>query len=172
MAIAYAGRHPARVERLVVVDIGPEIAPAGRARVGGMMAGSPERFETVVEAMACARAANPRYREAALRHRVEHGVRRRPEGGLTWKYDRAIREAVRTSRWRDPVDLWPVWTALACPTLVVRGAESDILSPEIARRMVESQPRARLVEIEGAGHTVPGDRPEAFLATLRDFLGR
>jgi pimeloyl-ACP methyl ester carboxylesterase len=52
----------------------------------------------------------------------------------------------------------------------VRGAESDILSEDMARRMLASQPRARLVEVAGAGHTVPGDRPAEFLAALREFL--
>lgn len=170
VAIAFAARHPEAVERLVVVDIGPELAPAGAGRVGMAMAGSPERFASLEAALAHARAANPRYQEAALRHRVAHAVRPLPDGGYTWKYDRAIREAVRTGRWRDGVDLWPLWKTLACPTLLVRGAESDILSADIAGRMLESQPRARLVEVAGAGHTVPGDRPGEFLAALREFL--
>lgn len=169
-AIAFAARYPAAVERLVVVDIGPELAPAGVGRVGMLMAGSPERFASLEEALAYARASNPRYEEAALRHRISHAVRPLPDGGYAWKYDRAIRDAVRTGRWRDGVDLWPLWKTVACPTLLVRGADSDILSADIAGRMLASQPRARLVEVAGAGHTVPGDRPAEFLAALREFL--
>jgi len=171
VAIAYAGRQPARVERLVVVDIGPEVAPAGRARVGQMMGQAPERFATVAEALAYQRANNPRYTEALLRHRVEHGLRALPDGGFAWKYDRALRDAVRTGRWRDTLDLWPLWRAVACPTLLVRGADSDVLSPEIAKRMLEANPSATLVEIPGAGHTVPGDQPAAFQALVAEFLG-
>ncbi len=171
VAIAYAGRQPARVERLVVVDIGPEIAPAGRARVGQMMGQAPERFATVAEALAYQRANNPRYTDALLRHRVEHGLRALPDGGFAWKYDRALRDAVRAGRWRDTIDLWPLWRAVACPTLLVRGADSDILSPEIAKRMLEENPRATLVEVPGAGHTVPGDQPAAFQALVAEFLG-
>jgi esterase len=170
VAIALAGGHPARVERLVVVDIGPEVAAAGRTRVGMMMGGTPERFETLEEALAYSRAGNPRYTESQLRARVEHGVRPLPGGGFTWKYDRGLREAVRLGKWRDPIDLWPLWSAIACPTLLVRGEESDILSPEIARRMLDTQPRARLIEVPGAGHTVPGDQPDAFRALLGAFL--
>jgi pimeloyl-ACP methyl ester carboxylesterase len=170
VAIAYAGRYPSRVSRLVVVDIGPEIAPAGGGRVGGMMAGSPERFDSVARAIDYARTNAPRYSDAMLRHRVEHGVRPLADGGVTWKYDRAIRESVRNGRWRDPIDLWPFWSAITCPTLIIRGADSDILSAEIARRMLEAQPLAGLVEIPGAGHTVPGDQPQAFLDTLQSFL--
>ena len=170
VAIAYAGRYPSRVQRLVVIDIGPEIAAAGGGRVGAMMAGSPERFESVARAIEYARTNAPRYTEAMLRHRVEHGVRALAGGGVTWKYDRAIRESIRTGRWRDPIDLWPLWAAITCPTLIVRGAESDILSGEIARRMLAAQPRAKLVEIPNAGHTVPGDQPQAFLDVLKEFL--
>lgn len=53
----------------------------------------------------------------------------------------------------------------------MRGVESDVLSAEIAKRMLETLPHARLVEVENAGHTVPGDQPEAFLQIVRDFLG-
>ena len=127
-------------------------------------------FGFVTTALAYARAGNPRYDPGRLRHRVAHAVRPTPGGGLTWKYDRAIREAVRTGRWRDGLDLWPLWKTLACPTLLVRGAESDILTDDIAQRMLAAQPRARLAEVAGAGHTVPGDRPAEFLAVLREFL--
>ena len=170
IAIVYAALHPERVERLVVVDIGPDIAPAGRTRVGTMMARSPERFASVEEAIAQARAANPRYIEALLRERVTHGLRRLPDGGYAWKYDRVIRDAVRTGRWREDLDVWPLWTSVTCPTLVVRGAESDVLSREIAKQMLEARPQTRLVEVPGAGHTVPGEQPAQFLELLRAFL--
>jgi pimeloyl-ACP methyl ester carboxylesterase len=170
VAIQYAATYPARVTRLVVVDIGPEIAPDGRQRVGGSMAGTPERFNTIEDVLAYQRANNPRYTEALLRARVHHGVRPLPGGGFTWKYDRGLRDLVRSGRWSDPTDLWPAWRALACPTLVVRGAESDILSADMAAKMIEAQPHARLVEIADAGHTVPGDQPEAFLKVLCEYL--
>jgi len=170
VAINFAGRHPARVERLVVVDIGPAIAPAGRARVGALMAGAPERFETVQDAIAHMRANNPRYTDAMLHHRARHAVRPLPDGGVTWKYDRALREAIRQGRMRVPADLWPQWRAIACPTLLVRGAESDVLSETTAKRMIDALPAARLVVVPGAGHTVPGDQPAAFQSLLREFL--
>lgn len=170
VAIAYAAAHGARVDRLVVVDIGPDIAPAGQLRVGLAMASAPERFESVEEAVALARAANPRAVERRLRERVRHGLTPLPGGGYGWKYARELRDAARAGRRLDAVDLWPLWTSLTCPTLLVRGAASDVLSGETARRMIARQPRARLVEIAGAGHSVPGDRPAEFLDTVRGFL--
>lgn len=171
VAIAHAAAHPARVGRLVVIDIGPDIAPEGRVRVGAALASAPERFETVEDAIALVRAASPRAVERRLRERVRHGLKPLPGGGFAWKYDRELRETVRAGRWRETVDLWPLWTSLSCPTLLVRGAESDVLSVETAKRMIVTQPRARMVEIDGAGHTVPGDRPVEFLEALREFLG-
>ena len=53
----------------------------------------------------------------------------------------------------------------------MRGAESDILSPEVAKKMTERLPDGRLVEIPGAGHTVPADRPDDFVRHVRAFLG-
>jgi len=170
VAIVYAALHPERVERLMIVDIGPDIAAAGQTRVGTMMARSPERFASVEDAIAQARASNPRYADALLRERVAHALRPLPDGGYTWKYDRAIRDAVRNGRWREDLDVWPLWASVACPTVIVRGAESDVLSPETAKQMVDARPRARLVEIPDAGHTVPGDQPAQFLDVLRAFL--
>jgi pimeloyl-ACP methyl ester carboxylesterase len=170
VAMQYAGTHPGRVTRLVVVDIGPDIAPDGRVRVGKMMATTPERFSTLEDVVAYQRANNPRYTEALLRARVHYGVRSLPDGGFTWKYDRGLRELVRSGRWSDPIDLWPAWRAIDCPTLLVRGAESDILTPDIALKMIEAQPKARSVEVAGAGHTVPGDQPDTFKKLMREFL--
>jgi pimeloyl-ACP methyl ester carboxylesterase len=170
VAIGFAGAHLARVERLVIVDIGPDIAPAGMERIRGGIGTAPERFATHDEAFAHARRANPLYREAELRHRLAHALRRQPDGSLAWKYDRAIREAMRLGTRREAMDLWEPLPRIACPTLLVRGGESDILSPEIAKRMLAALADARLVEIPGAGHTVPGDQPEAFAAAVRSFL--
>lgn len=57
-----------------------------------------------------------------------------------------------------------------CPTLIVRGAESDVLSPQIVKRMLETLQDGRLVELPEAGHTVPGDQPEAFARIVAEFL--
>ena len=170
VAIQYAATQPARVSRLMIIDIGPDIAPGGRFRVGSMMAGTPERFDSIDEVVAFQRANNPRYSEALLRARVHHGVRPLPDGGFTWKYDRGLRDLIRSGRFSDPIDLWPAWRDLACPTVLVRGVESDILTADMAAKMIEAQPKARLVDVADAGHTVPGDQPDVFLEVLRQFL--
>jgi pimeloyl-ACP methyl ester carboxylesterase len=114
---------------------------------------------------------NPRYTDAKLRHRVEHGLRALPDGGFAWKYDRELREGARQGRARPAGDLWGAWKAIDCPTLLVQGRESDILDDTIAAKMIDAQPRAKLAVVPEAGHTVPGDQPEAFLRLISDFLG-
>src|SRR5207244_375493 len=75
--------------------------------------------------------------QAGLAHRVTHRLGRAPDGAFTWKYDRALREMMRGGARRDPIDLWEPLGRIASPTLLVRGSESDILSPEIATKMLE-----------------------------------
>lgn len=169
VAIAHAGSHPGRVERLVLVDIGPEIAPEGLARIRTTVGNIPDELASDEQAYRLLRAASPRYSEPLLRHRIKHGFHRLPDGRLTWKYDKVLRTQAREDR-RDVPDLWSDLARIACPTLIVRGVESDVLSPPIAKRMLETLPDGRLVEIPDAGHTVPGDQPEAFLAAVRAFL--
>ena len=171
VAIAFAGAQPTRVERLVIVDIGPDLHLPGVQRVRGMMAGAPERIESEEQAFEYVRRANPRYDEAELRRRVVHGLKRLPDGSLAWKYDRALRDMMRSGGRRDEVNLWEPLGRITCPTLLVRGAESDLLSPEIAQKMLQAVPDGRLVEVPGAGHTVPGDQPAAFARVVRSFLG-
>ena len=170
VGIGYAGTHPGRVERMVVVDIGPEIAAAGMKRVMGTMAASPERFAAKDAALDWVRAANPRYSDAKVRQRVEHGLRELPDGGFAWKYDRELRDNARQGRIRAAGDLWAAWVAIDCPVLLVQGRESDILDDVIAGRMLETQPRARLAVVADAGHSVPGDQPAAFLQAIEEFI--
>jgi pimeloyl-ACP methyl ester carboxylesterase len=170
IAIKYAGDQAARLERLVIIDIGPDINLAGLQRVRDMMAKSPERIESEEWAVEYIRRANPLQDVDMLRERVRHGLKRLPDGELTWKYAKGLRDMMREGR-RDAVDLWEPLPRIPCPTLVVRGAESDILSAEVAKKMAERLPDGRVVEIAGAGHTVPADRPEEFVRTIREFLG-
>ena len=87
-------KHADRVSRLVLGDIGPEIARAGIERIRQLVA-SRDTFASVDDAFESELSSNPRATEWALRHRVEHNLRPLSDGPLTWKYDRALRDAVR-----------------------------------------------------------------------------
>lgn len=171
-AIAFTARNPERVEKFVIVDIGPDIDPRGAERVRRMAAEAPEDFATADEAVAYLRryaTVTSAAAEASLRYRVEHGLKRRPDGRYTWRYDRFLRDQRRKSG-AAPVNLWPAVQSITAPTLIVRGAESDVFAPETAKRMLELIPGSRLVEIPGAGHSVPAEAPEAFARAVREFL--
>jgi pimeloyl-ACP methyl ester carboxylesterase len=171
VGIAYAGgSHAARIERLCIVDIGPEIHLPGMERIRQMMSGAPERIESEEQAVEFVRRANPRMAEAGLRDRVRHGLRPLAGGGFEWKYDKALRDMMRQGGRRDTIDLWEPLRRITAPTLLVRGAESDVLSADVAKRMIDALPDGRLVEITGASHTVPADQPEAFARAVRAFL--
>jgi pimeloyl-ACP methyl ester carboxylesterase len=74
VGISYAGGHAARIERLCIVDIGPEIHPPGMEQIRRMMAASPERIESEEEAVDSLRRANPRAPEEGLRERARQGL--------------------------------------------------------------------------------------------------
>jgi pimeloyl-ACP methyl ester carboxylesterase len=169
VAIAFAGDQGDRLDRLVLVDIGPDIHGPGLQRVAALMAHSPETLESEEWAVRYLRIGNPLHDEAELRHRVKHGIRRLPDGTLAWKYARGLRTAIREGR-RETVDLWGPLRRIPCPTLLVRGSESDILTAEQAERVVAALRSGLLVEIAGAGHTVPGDRPAEFARAVGAFL--
>jgi esterase len=168
VAIEYASRHPEPLAACVIVDIGPEIAHAGFVRIQAAVQAS-DVFASRDEAFAVARADNSRPPEIFHRQRSDAGLMRTEDGRWTYRYDRALR-APRTLRLRDPETAWRACANIQVPTQIVRGELSDILSPEIAERMVRTVPDARLAVVADAGHGVPFDAPEAFLAAVRQFL--
>lgn len=168
VAIDYAGRKPKELSRLVIVDIGPEIVRSGSERIRAGVAES-DIFESREAAFAAARRANPIPPEAHHRHRVDYSLMRTEDGRWTWRYDRALRSP-NSLRIRDPEAGWKSCAAIAVPTLLIRGAQSDILSPETAARMIETIPDARLETVAKSGHSVPLDAPEEFLKAAQPFL--
>ena len=67
-------------------------------------------------------------------------------------------------------DLWPYVRRLKARSLIVRGSDSDILSAAAAKRLQKAIPGSVLAVVREAGHTVPGDNPQAFAAAVRSFL--
>jgi pimeloyl-ACP methyl ester carboxylesterase len=96
------------------------------------------------------------------------GYRRLEGGGFGLAYDPAIGPAFLAGGIQD-VELWPVWDAVRCPVLVLRGAESDILTAATAAEMRERGPKAQLVEFPGIGHA-PALMTESSIAVVRDWL--
>lgn len=169
VALAVAGSSPERVSRLVLGDIGPEIDPAGAARIQRAVR-ERDVFASVDDAVAQQAELNPTADPAALAHRIEHNLVERPDGTLTWKYDPALREGTATFDHYAPDEQWALFAAITVPVLILRGELSDILSVEVAERMLAVNPHARLVTLAGAGHSIATDAPDRVAAALVEFL--
>ena len=100
-------------------------------------------------------------------HVIRTNARQLDDGRFTVGYDPRIAIAFRA----QPVapDLWPLWDAIACPTLVLRGEHSDLLSRATAQQMATRGPRARVAEIPGVGHA-PMLLAQDQVALVVDFL--
>jgi pimeloyl-ACP methyl ester carboxylesterase len=158
IGLSLASAAPDRLRSLALNDIGPEIDPRGAARVAAYAAEVPERFPDLTAVTEWALAQYPWLRglpSDALTDAIRWAVRRAPDGGWRLKFDPAIGRAPRPApeAARAASQAW--WAALEAlrgPILLVRGSESDILSPETAVAMEARQPRLHRVEVGGVGH--------------------
>jgi pimeloyl-ACP methyl ester carboxylesterase len=168
-AFNYTALYPGTVERLVIVDIGPEAPASGMARIQRGLA-QQDVFDDPEEAFRQARAANPRPSDEDLRHRISHGLMQRPDGRWTFRFDPALRSRDNPITRQDPAVGWSRLPTITCPTLLIRGEASDVLSVETAERMVREMPNCTLVTVKDSGHSVPLDNPAGFLEAARPFL--
>ena len=150
MVIAAQPNTPVR--RLVINDAGPLIEPAAIARIRDYVGLDPT-FATYAEAEAYIRAISAPFgalTDAQWEHLTRSSIAQRPDGRWGSLYDPGIALPFRTSA--APPDLWPVWDAIRCPTLVLRGVQSDLLSPATVAQMASRGPKARILEVPGVGH--------------------
>ena len=169
-SMAFAGAHPGRLERLCIVDIGPRIEPAGGNRITDELRNLPPEFDTFEDALAHVQTGNRFAAEPVMRRRLAGQTRQLPNGKIGWKFDPAIREQRINGTAAPAVDLWPALERITCPTLLVRGTETDLLTAETARKMIDALARGTLAEIERAGHMVFEDNPADFIAAVRNWL--
>ena len=174
LGMVMAAQPETPIERLVVNDVGPAIEPVALERIKAYVGADPT-FPTWEAFGACVRAISPfgPLDDAQWEHLTRTVGRERPDGRVGFVYDPGIAVPFREAP--APPDLWPVWQAIRCPTLLLRGAASDLLSAETARRMTETGPKPRLVEFEGVGHApmllVP-DQVATVVGFLRDAPAR
>lgn len=149
-----------RITHLVVNDIAPELVPAAIERILAY-AGSPPSFNTVGELEAFLRTVYAPYGwlpDSQWRQMAETSTRRRDDGRVTVHYDPMMVEQFRS----HPGDYtqWDAWDAITARTLLLRGAVSDLITPEWAEEMTRRGPRAQLLTVDGVGHApalnVPG----------------
>ncbi len=168
MALAAQPRTPIR--RLVVNDVGPVIEAAALSRIAAYVGLDP-RFASFAEAEAYIRQVSAPFgphSDAQWHHLAATNLRLGADGRWALAYDPGIAIPFRSQP--APPDLWPLWDAIRCPTLVTRGAQSDLLSAATAAAMAARGPRAELVSFAGVGHAPTFMQPEQF-AAVEAFLG-
>lgn len=166
--LCFAARWPERVAAFVAVDAGPWIQMDGGRRISEFVRDA-EAASTLEARVEAALRFNPRRDARLLRQSLLHNLRALPEGTLTWKTDR--RRPVDFELMRARLEaLRAELSRITCPTLILRGAESDVFRDADAERFAAALPDARWVRIEGAGHTIQGDQPAALVREVRAFL--
>ena len=173
VATLFTHLHPEMVKQLVLVDMGPGL-PANFARHDFSRVTEtppPKEFPSPDAAVqyitSILRAGPPEVMEESVRH----GLRQLDNGNFTWKYDPSLggppqpREGVR--EW----DLWEAARSLRCPTMLLYGAESQVVSEEIVTRMRAEIPGLQTQRVEKAGHALFTDQPDVFAHHTGAFLG-
>ncbi len=168
---AAAGPLRGRIRRLVLNDIGPELADAAVQRIR-TYAGSPPAFATVSELEQYFRTIYKPYgwlSDAQWRLLTETSVRRLPDGRVTPHYDPAMVQ--QFIHHPDDYRQWDAWDRLTLPVLCLRGEASDLLLPETAEAMRVRGPRAVVVTIPGCGHAPALNTPAQFALVERFLAG-
>jgi pimeloyl-ACP methyl ester carboxylesterase len=166
----WASRHPGTLKALVIVDTGPLTTPRGQGRI--------ERFRELPDELDSFEDFAQRVQEYTGRSReqvlgaLQYSIRQRSDGKWSWKYDKLLRTPGHRSPTWSADRLWECVGRITCPTLVVRGGDSDIFSEATMQRMQEVIPDCTSVTVPRAGHLVPGDNPADFLAAVQGLLRR
>lgn len=167
------GRVPA-ASKLVLVDIAPRVERAGVQRIIAFMGARPDGFASLEEVRDAIAAYNPHRPPPKDLGGLKKNLRQGEDGRYRWHWDpRFLGEAARRESGGEFPDLERRLAAargVRIPTLLVRGAGSDVVSAEGARELQELIPHARAVDIADAGHMVAGDRNDVFADAVLGFL--
>lgn len=165
-----ASRPNSPIERLVLNDVGAVIPKAAQERIGTYLGRDP-RFRSLDELEALVRMVSASFgplTDAQWRHLTVHGATQHEDGTWGFRYDPGIAIPFRKQPLAD-VDLWQYWDAITCPTLILRGAQSDLLLKETAAAMTGRGPRPQLVEFAGVGHA-PMLMADDQIRVVREFM--
>lgn len=158
LAASEAGRR--RIDRLVLNDIGPALNVEAVNRIKAYVSVVPE-FTSLIEYERLIRVIYAPFgplTDDDWSHLVETGVRRRDNGTFSSHYDPAVMRVFCEQF--DGSEIWEVWDAVQCPTLVLRGAQSDLLLAATAEEMTKRGPKPRLITVPDCGHAPMLNIPE------------
>ena len=171
VGMALAAQAGSPVKKLILNDAGAVIPRASLERIGSYVGQAPS-FRTLEEAEQYVRKISAPFgphTDAQWRFLAECWVRRNDDG--TWRphYDPRIAEAYRNTMPQKDLEVWHVYDAVRCPTLLIRGGDSDVVPRATAAEMARRGPKAKVVEVSGVGHAPTLLNPDQ-IALVRDFL--
>ncbi|HUQ74949.1 MAG TPA: alpha/beta hydrolase [Burkholderiales bacterium] len=171
VGMALAAQAGSPVKKLVLNDAGPLVSRVALQRIGSYV-GKVPIFASLEEAESYVRTISAPFgahSDAQWRFLAETWVRKQPDGKWRPHYDPRIAQAFGAHPPEKDLELWPIYDAVRCPTLVLRGEHSDLLSRDTAVAMTQRGPKAKLAEIRGVGHA-PTLLHADQIAIVRDFL--
>jgi pimeloyl-ACP methyl ester carboxylesterase len=169
-ALRFAADHSDRLAGLVVIEAGAVPRDDGLRRLRGFMAAEHEH-DSIEDFVNQAVSFNSRRDPELLRMSLRHNLRQLWNGRWTWKYDRRHLGVVPGDQHVRAMEALAAESpAIVCPTLIVRGSESDLFSVEDAESVTRRIPSARWVTVTRAGHNVQGDNPGGLVEVLGEFL--
>ena len=173
-ALGVVARAAELVRALVLVDIVPTPDPAMAKRITDFVAG-PETFDSFEDILARTVAFNPTRSVSSLRRGILHNAVQLEDGSWRWRHRRHASASIGASpeeRTARMAALWDVVSAITVPVLLVRGmAEGSVVDDAAEAELRRRLPTAEVAHVEGAGHSVQGDRPLELAALIADFVG-
>ena len=171
-SLALAKVAPDLVRRLVLVDITPGVNEEKSADIHAFING-PESFPDFDEILKRTIEFNPTRTESSLRRGILHNAVQRDDGSWVWRYARfrATDAGGERGNFIDRIgDLWEVVSGLQMPVMLVRGMlPQSVVDDDDEAELRKRQPRARIEHVEGAGHSIQGDKPVELAALIADF---
>jgi pimeloyl-ACP methyl ester carboxylesterase len=170
-AIALAHRAPKLVRKLGLVDVTPGGEHGRGSPIMAFLTG-PESYESFEAMLAEATAFSPNRPEASLRRGVQHNAVEREDGRWVWRHLRGgVRASLRQNGLPDVRPLWQELAGVAVPAILIRGGGSgSVVIDDDVEELHRRLPTARVEVVQGAGHSVQSDRPEALTAILNSFV--
>ncbi|HEY7939038.1 MAG TPA: alpha/beta hydrolase, partial [Acidimicrobiales bacterium] len=166
-ALALTATRPDLVRRLALVDITPGVNAEKAADVHAFVDG-PEYFADFDEILTRTVQFNPSRSEASLRRGILHNAHELPDGRWSWRYDRFRAEPIDSAGF-DMGSLWSTLGDTTAPVLLLRGSSSPVVDDADVAELQRLQPDAQVVLIDGAGHSIQGDRPVELATHLGTF---
>jgi pimeloyl-ACP methyl ester carboxylesterase len=165
-AVALSARAPDLVRALVLVDVTPGVNSEKASAIVQFVNG-PETFASLDEILERTIAFNPTRSESSLRRGVLHNAIEQPDGRWRWRYDLPHTGENQLPDWQP---LWDDISAYEGPLTLVRGSVSPVVSDDDVAELQRRRPDTTVAVVEGAGHSVQGDRPLELAAIIESAL--